>query len=113
MARHEGTEGNELNPKSVDADDYVNAPEVREDGEPISAQVSHDDLSDVSPNDHHEPVTSHDQLDDVSPADHHERYTGDEAFDDLQIRATNTGGTNYEIQINGSDGAGIINFKTE
>jgi len=93
-----------------------------------TTSVNHNDLSSISSNDHHSKTSSASELSDVSPDStgdaHHSKTTSSEIDHD-----STTGGTDsnahhnpslqdvesvdgYDIQKNGIDGNGIINFKT-
>jgi len=80
------------------------------------AYHSHTDLVDISSDAHHTKTTSASALTDVSADSvsdaHHSRYTDSEAQSaaDGSIDAESVDG--YDIQKNGTDGQGIINFKT-
>jgi hypothetical protein len=86
-----------------------------------SKTSSASELSDVSADSvsgaHHSKTSQASELSDVSPdsssdAHHNQNHGNSDHSTDMVEDNTSTGNAPYEIQKNGSDGTGVINFKT-
>lgn len=72
--------------------------------------IAHSDLQNISSNDHHSKYTDSEAINAINNDSDHGSTASHDYLSANDINSTNW--NDYEIQKNGSDGSGIINFKT-